>query len=79
MLTVLLSDDYIIAAVATLNALFGQGTGAIALNNVQCTGTEARLADCPVGTTTTCSHSDDAGVRCRAQTGTVPQLQASWS
>ena len=54
---------------ATINAFFGQGTGQIALVNVLCAGTEARLADCSVGSTTFCSHSEDAGVRCQAQTG----------
>ena len=61
-----------IAPTATINANFGQGTGSIVLRNVQCAGTEARLADCPVGTTSiSCSHSDDAGVRCRVQTGKI--------
>ena len=38
------------------------------LKNVGCTGSEARLVDCPSGTVTSCSHSDDAGVRCIMQT-----------
>ena len=46
------------------------GFGAIALTNVQCSGTEARLTDCQASNfTLTCSHSQDAGVQCFAQTG----------
>jgi deleted-in-malignant-brain-tumors protein 1 len=37
------------------------------LDNVECVGTETRLIDCPaspLGNTGTCTHSQDAGVRC---------------
>lgn len=54
---------------ATVGANFGQGTGSIALSDVRCSGTEARLKDCPSGIATSCSHTEDAGVRCHAQTG----------
>ena len=42
------------------------GTGAIVLDNLFCTGTESRLVDCPnngLGVHN-CVHSEDAGVRC---------------
>ena len=48
---------------------FGQGSGPIALNNVVCTGTEARLIDCPSGTITGCTHAHDVGVRCSREIG----------
>ena len=48
-------------------ATFGQGTGPILLDNLACTGNEARLFDCThngVGIHN-CIHSEDAGVVCR--------------
>ena len=47
-------------------AAFGQGTGPILLDNVACTGNEARLFDCPnngIGIHN-CLHSEDAGAVC---------------
>ena len=53
------------------NAYFGRGTGPILLDDLLCTGSEARLIDCPrrtsqgIGTHDFCyGHYDDAGVRC---------------
>jgi len=46
-------------------AFFGQGTGPIHIDNVQCAGTEARLLDCPLLTIDNCVHAEDAGVRCQ--------------
>ena len=46
------------------------GSGQIWLDNVQCTGTETRLIDCPANTigSHNCVHSEDAGVRCAGTT-----------
>ena len=49
------------------SAYFGQGSGPIWLDNVQCTGSESILASCGhlgFNITRSCSHSEDAGVRC---------------
>ena len=51
-------------AVARSRAYFGQGDGPIQIDNVQCTGTESRLQDCPLLRTHNCAHSEDAGVEC---------------
>ena len=54
-------------AVAFTNAHFGAGTGTIFLDDVGCSGNEAKLIDCPRSSTVRCyrGHSEDAGVRCQ--------------
>ena len=51
---------------ATQNAAFGQGSGPSWLTNLQCSGSESNLLECPHGGSPNnqCSHSDDAGVIC---------------
>ena len=53
-------------AIARSRAFFGQGSGTIVLDNVQCAGTETRLIDCPANPIGihNCAHSEDAGVTC---------------
>lgn len=63
-----------IGAIATASAIFGQGTGPILLNNVQCIGNETRLADCPSSVVSGCFHNEDAGVRCNIRIGKVTIL-----
>ena len=46
---------------------FGQGVGPISLSELQCTGAESSLLDCTSGTIS-CSHREDAGVRCLPRT-----------
>ena len=58
----------IVGAIARSQAFFGQGTGAILLDQVGCTGNETRLVDCssnPIGIHD-CSHFEDAGVTCQS-------------
>ena len=49
------------------SAGFGQGSGSIWLDSVTCTGSELTLASCGhlgLNITRSCSHAEDAGVRC---------------
>ena len=53
-------------AVGVGRSTFGQGTGSIWLDNVNCDETESQLADCAANAigSHNCQHSEDAGVRC---------------
>jgi deleted-in-malignant-brain-tumors protein 1 len=57
-------------AIFTSSAHFGQGVGLIALSNVQCSGTESKLVECPSGVIS-CSHNEDVGVRCQRRSDCV--------
>ena len=63
------SLSYFTDAVAYSRAFYGQGTGSIWLDNVQCTGTESRLFDCPANSVGShnCGHSEDASASCQVQ------------
>ena len=54
-------------SVSLRGASFGRGTGRIWLSNVQCMGNERRLSNCTTifNGTSSCSHAQDAGVRCQ--------------
>lgn len=54
------------ASYAVAHAVFGQGSGEIVLDDVECTGDEVSLIECQhagLGTSN-CGHSEDAGVIC---------------
>ena len=53
-------------AIARGSAYFGQGSGSILLDNVQCTGNEVSIFSCSHNSIGShdCSHSEDAGVVC---------------
>ncbi|KAF1444472.1 Deleted in malignant brain tumors 1 protein, partial [Pygoscelis papua] len=62
-------------------AHFGQGSGHIWLDNVNCTGTEAALSECqarPWGSNS-CDHREDAGVVCSDTSGQLPLRLANGS
>lgn len=50
---------------------FGPGTGTIWLDDVDCTGTETRLDQCPMKAlgTSDCVHSEDVAVKCEVSAG----------
>ena len=52
-------------AIAVPQAFFGEGTGDIVLDDVQCTAEDTRLGDCSHGEFHNCRHSEDAGVICQ--------------
>ena len=56
-------------AIAFSSAHFGAGIGPIHLDNVQCSGFESNLTDCPHSFFVSCSsgHGEDAGVRCQSR------------
>ena len=56
---------------ATVRTFYGQGSGRIWLNNVECVGTEITIGNCSHsgwGIFRSCYHSGDAGVKCRSGT-----------
>ena len=60
------------SGIAYNSAYFGQGSGPILLDDVACTGSEYSLTSCShlgVGITRSCSHFEDAGVRCSFYSG----------
>ena len=55
------------SGVVAVMGTFGEGTGRIWLDDLQCIGNESRLLDCVdnLSGINSCSHTDDAGVRCQ--------------
>ena len=57
----------LVGSVAISGSSFGEGTGRIWLDNVQCTGNERTLINCTASSNgvNLCTHTQDAGVRCQ--------------
>lgn len=51
-------------ATALSFAYFGEGTGIIAMDDVDCSGAESQLTLCSHTISHNCGHSEDASVRC---------------
>ena len=66
------SNTYCIVVLFNIGAIvpngtnFGEGTGMILLDNVQCTGSERQLRNCAANSSdvSSCTHAQDAAVRC---------------
>lgn len=54
----------IAGAIAFSEAHFGEGSGSIVLDAVDCSGSERELDDCPANSFPNCTHEEDAGVQC---------------
>ena len=66
------SVDYCRAVVHTgatplYNSYFGQGAGPVTINTIVCSGNEPNISNCTISTPSSCSHYNDAGVRCAGQ------------
>ena len=61
------------ASIAHRNAHFGEGSGEILLDNVDCTGTETSLLQCKHNGlySHNCDHNEDAGVTCESYQITI--------
>ena len=59
------------ATAAIYRAFYGRGSGPIWLDNLNCVGTELTIANCSHrgwGIIRSCSHYEDAGVKCTCTT-----------
>ena len=70
--SVTIHDLHTHSAASALTSGFANGIGQIWLSNVRCSGTQTRLVDCSHSAfgIHTCSHIEDAGVRCSGTTCT---------
>ena len=61
----------LLGSIPVKRAGFGNGSGMIVLDNLDCSGSEGSLFDCPSDSPVlvhNCDHSEDAGVRCLCTT-----------
>lgn len=54
-------------AIGRTSAYFGQGSGLVQIDSVQCAGTEPQLQNCSYTQTSRCGHSNDVGVTCNGE------------
>ena len=61
----------LLGSIPVKRAGFGNGSGMIVLDDLDCSGSEGSLFDCPSDSPVLvhdCDHSEDAGVRCLCRT-----------
>ena len=62
------------AVAATKNSFFGLAEDEYGLDNVECTGIEASIFDCPYSTIHNCQKNEAAGVICSSKNSTFNNL-----
>lgn len=55
---------FIAGGTARGSAYFGQGSGPILMDDVQCIGTEQNITSCSFTSSHNCGHGEDVGVIC---------------
>lgn len=56
--------NYNIGATGLISGYFGGGIGPVHVSNLQCAGNESQLLDCQYMDNPSCTHFEDAGIRC---------------
>ena len=65
---IMMNQNSFAGGTAYYSSYFGRGVGLIHLDEVRCSGLEAKLLDCLHSTQLThCEHADDAGVKCSSE------------
>ena len=52
------------SALSVRGSTYGEGSGRILMDDVECTGTETTLISCQYSTTHNCRHAEDVGIIC---------------
>ena len=57
-------EHLITGAMPVYDAFFGQGAGPVVINAIICTSSAQNITQCTISTPSSCTHSNDAGLRC---------------
>ncbi|XP_011677589.2 sushi, von Willebrand factor type A, EGF and pentraxin domain-containing protein 1 [Strongylocentrotus purpuratus] len=57
------------SALSVRGSTYGEGSGRILMDDVECTGTETTLISCQYSTTHNCRHAEDVGIICNQPEG----------